>query len=110
MVTSSCRVSLAVWDQGLTRTGLGGPDTRITYDDLHTALTGSPEALSVHLELIERDIEVDGYSVRIHCHCLTVDANGRVHPSRTEGFAEPRRLQPPTADKIMRQALNSPAF
>ena len=44
--------------------------SRITYDDLHAALTGSPQALGVHLELIERDIEIDGHSVRIHCHCL----------------------------------------
>lgn len=60
--------------------------SRITYDDLHAALTGSPETLGVHLELIERDIEVDGHSVRIHCHCLTVDANGRVQPKRLAAF------------------------
>jgi hypothetical protein len=60
--------------------------SRITYDDLHAALTGSPETLGVHLELIERDIQIDGHSVRIHCHCLTVDANGRVQPKRLAAF------------------------
>ncbi|MGA0546900.1 HamA C-terminal domain-containing protein [Brevundimonas sp. VNH65] len=60
--------------------------SQITYDDLHAALTGSPEILGVHLDLVERDIEIDGHSVRIHCHCLTVDANGRVQPKRLAAF------------------------
>lgn len=64
----------------------GGELSGITSEDLSAALTGSPEALGVHLELIERDVEIDGYSVRIHCHCLTVDANGRVQPKRLAAF------------------------
>lgn len=54
--------------------------------DLATALTGDPEALEVHLELIERGVELDGHLVRVHCHCLTVDANGRVQPQRLAEF------------------------
>lgn len=30
--------------------------------------------------MVERDILVDGHAVKIHCHCLTVDGNGRVQP------------------------------
>ncbi|OSJ19516.1 hypothetical protein BST63_02145 [Bradyrhizobium canariense] len=40
--------------------------------------TGDPEALDVHLSLVERDVLIDGSQVKIHCHCLTVDGNGRV--------------------------------
>ncbi len=60
--------------------------SEITSEHLSAALTGSPETLGVHLELIERDVEIDGHSVRIHCHCLTVDANGRVQPKRLAAF------------------------
>lgn len=49
-------------------------------------LTGDPEALEVHLELIERDVLIDGHAVKIHCHCLTVDGNGRVQPHRLAEF------------------------
>jgi hypothetical protein len=52
----------------------------ITADDLAAALTGDPEALDVHLSLVERDVVIDGCQVKIHCHCLTVDGNGRVQP------------------------------
>ena len=49
-------------------------------------MTGDPEALEVHLSLVERDISIDGHAVKIHCHCLTVDANGRVQPRRLAEF------------------------
>ncbi len=49
-------------------------------------MTGNPAALDVHLQLVERDIEVSGHQVRIHCHCLTVDANGKVEPHRLAEF------------------------
>jgi hypothetical protein len=49
-------------------------------------LTGDPEALEVHLALVERDILIDGHAVKIHCHCLRVDANGRVQPRRLAEF------------------------
>jgi hypothetical protein len=52
----------------------------ITATDLSSALTGNPEALEVHLTLVERDVTIDGHLVKIHCHCLTVDGNGRVQP------------------------------
>jgi hypothetical protein len=58
----------------------------ITAADLEAALTGDPEGLDVHLSLIERDVLIDGHSVKIHCHCLTVDGNGRVQPRRLAEF------------------------
>lgn len=58
----------------------------ITAIDLSSALTGDPEALEVHLTLVERDVVIDGHLVKIHCHCLTVDGNGRVQPHRLAEF------------------------
>jgi hypothetical protein len=58
--------------------GREAPLSSITADDLAAALTGDPEALDVHLSLVERDLVIDGCLVKIHCHCLTVDGNGRV--------------------------------
>jgi hypothetical protein len=58
----------------------------ITADDLAAALTGDPEALDIHLSLVERGVVIDGCQVKIHCHCLTVDGNGRVQPHRLTEF------------------------
>lgn len=58
----------------------------ITATDLAAALTGNPEALEVHLTLVERDVVIDGHLVKIHCHCLMVDGNGRVEPHRLAAF------------------------
>lgn len=58
----------------------------ITATDLESALTGNPEALEVHLTLVERDVAIEGHSVKIHCHCLSVDGNGRVQPHRLAEF------------------------
>lgn len=58
----------------------------ITPADLESALTGNPEALEVHLTLVERDMPIDGHLVKIHCHCLSVDGNGRVQPHRLAEF------------------------
>lgn len=58
----------------------------ITEADISSALTGDPEALDVHLELIEKAASIEGHSVKIHCHCLTVDANGKVQPTRLAEF------------------------
>lgn len=60
--------------------------SHITAADLTAALTGDPEILDVHLSLVERDIIIDGCRVKIHCHCLTVDGNGRVQPHRLAEF------------------------
>ena len=49
-------------------------------------LTGDPGGLDVHLELVERDVVIDGHCIRVHCHCLTVDGNGRVQPQRLAEF------------------------
>jgi Cap4 SAVED domain len=35
---------------------------------------------------VERDVVIDGHAVKIHCHCLTVDGNGRVQPRRLAEF------------------------
>lgn len=64
----------------------GGCLTTITATDLASALTGDPDALEVHLTLVERDLLIEGQSVKIHCHCLTVDGNGRVQPRRLAEF------------------------
>lgn len=58
----------------------------ITEADLSSALTGDPEALEVHLELIEKAASIAGHSVKVHCHCLTVDANGKVQQARLAEF------------------------
>jgi hypothetical protein len=60
--------------------------SNITAADLAAALTGDPEALDVHLSLVERDVAIDGCRAKIHCHCLTVDGNGRVQPRRLAEF------------------------
>lgn len=38
------------------------------------------------MALVERDVLIDGHAVKIHCHCLTVDGNGRVQPHRLAEF------------------------
>lgn len=63
-----------------------GSLSSITAADLTAALTGDPEALDVHLALVERDVLIDGHAVKIHCHSLTVDGNGRVQPGRLAEF------------------------
>lgn len=60
--------------------------SNITAADLEAALTGNPEALDVHLALVSRDVSIDGHLVKIHCHCLTLDGNGRVQPRRLAEF------------------------
>ena len=49
-------------------------------------MTGDPEVLDVHLTLVQRDVLIADHSVKIHCHCLTVDGNGRVQPNRLAEF------------------------
>jgi len=58
----------------------------ITAADLESALTGNPEAIHVHLTLVERDVLLEGHSVKVHCHCLSVDGNGRTQPHRLAEF------------------------
>ena len=65
---------------------MGGVLPNLTATELTAALTGDPEALEVHLTLVERDVVIDGHAVKVHCHCLTVDANGRVQPHRLAEF------------------------
>ncbi|SFI05908.1 HamA C-terminal domain-containing protein [Methylobacterium brachiatum] len=53
---------------------------------LEAAVTGNPEALEVHLAIVERDILIEGHTVKIHCHCLAVDGNGRIQLRRLAEF------------------------
>jgi hypothetical protein len=50
--------------------------------------------------LVERDVLIEGHSVKIHCHCLTVDGNGRVQPHRLAEF-----MRNAVADAIPRSKL-----
>jgi len=58
----------------------------LTAAELDQILSGAPDELDVHLQLLERDLVVDQCNVRMHCHYLTVDANGRVRLARLAEF------------------------
>lgn len=58
----------------------------ITLEDLEAILSGDPEELGVHLQLVDRDIVVEGHKVSVHCHCLTLDGNGQINPERLAEF------------------------
>jgi hypothetical protein len=60
--------------------------SNITATDLSSALSGDPEALDIHLTLVERDVVIDGHAIKIHCHCLSIDGNGQVQPQRLAQF------------------------
>jgi Cap4 SAVED domain len=70
--------------------GLGLADTNalapLSLEDFKQAIGSKPSTLEVHLDLVERDVEIAGCKVRIHCHCLKVDANGRVSAVRLAEF------------------------
>lgn len=58
----------------------------ISAADLISAVTGNPEALDVHLTLVQRDLLIDGHLAKIHCHCLSVDGNGHIQLHRLAEF------------------------
>ena len=58
----------------------------ITDAELIDILSGDPEELNVHLQLVEKDVTIDGHKVLVHCHCLAVDANGKVRVKRLVEF------------------------
>lgn len=58
----------------------------ISPDELQKIVAGNPDELDVHLQLVERDVAIEGYNVSVHCHCLTADGNGRVRPRRLAEF------------------------
>lgn len=60
--------------------------SQILESDLCSIISGNPEDLDVHLELVERDVTLEKCGARVHCHCLTVDGNGRVRPERLAEF------------------------
>lgn len=64
----------------------GASLSTINATDLEAALTGNPEALDVHLTLVEQDVEIAGHSVKIHYHCLAVNSNGRIELHRLAEF------------------------
>lgn len=62
------------------------PLPQILPEDLSKAVSGDPEELEVHLQLVRRDVPLKDCVARLHCHCLTVDGNGRVKPERLAEF------------------------
>ncbi|HEY0027392.1 MAG TPA: DUF1837 domain-containing protein [Allosphingosinicella sp.] len=58
----------------------------LSLADFEQAIASKPNTLEVHLDLVERDIKVEGCKVHIHCHCLKVDADGRVSAVRLAEF------------------------
>jgi hypothetical protein len=60
--------------------------SEITIETLNAILSGDPDELGVHLQIIERDVTIGNTKVRLHCHCMTVDANGRVRLARLAEF------------------------
>lgn len=83
---SEYSTSIKLSENRLEKNIRGGCLSTITATELTSALTGDPDALEVHLTLVERDVLIEGHSVKIHCHCLTVDGNGRVQPHRLAEF------------------------
>ncbi|KEP68037.1 hypothetical protein DL1_15275 [Thioclava dalianensis] len=60
--------------------------TPVLPEDLVNIVSGDPEELGVHLQLVQRDVLLKDCVARLHCHCLTVDGNGRVKPERLAEF------------------------
>lgn len=58
----------------------------ITSAELDAILSGDPEELDKHLQLVERDVVIDGHKVTVYCHCLTTDGNGKVKVKRLAEF------------------------
>ncbi|MGL4094836.1 HamA C-terminal domain-containing protein [Agrobacterium cavarae] len=58
----------------------------LSLSDFRQAIELKPNTLEVHLDLVERNVEISGCNVRIHCHCLKVDADGRVSVARLAEF------------------------
>ena len=58
----------------------------LTEKDISSALRGEAEALEAQLELIEKGASLTGCAVKVSCHCLKVDANGKVQPARLAQF------------------------
>ena len=58
----------------------------ITARDFEAILSGDPEELDVHLELVQRDIPIANKKIKVHCHCLVRDSNNRVNVKRLTEF------------------------
>lgn len=58
----------------------------ITLENFKSILAGDPDELDVHLELVERNIEIDPKEIRVHCHCLVRDGNNRYSVRRLAEF------------------------
>ena len=54
--------------------------------------------MDIHVALVDRDVLIDGYLAKIHCHRLTVDRNGRVYPVRLAEFMY--KLFPITKERL----------
>ena len=60
--------------------------SNVLPSDLSSIVAGDPEELGVHLQLVKQDVSMEECAARLHCHCLTVDGNGRVKPARLAEF------------------------
>lgn len=58
----------------------------MTPEDFERSIMNDPDALAVHLTAVEHQVEVEDCGVSLHCHCMAVDANGRVKPKRLAEF------------------------
>ena len=58
----------------------------MTPKDFHRSIACDPDALAVHLTAVEHEVAIENCGVSIHCHCMAVDANGRVKPKRLAEF------------------------
>lgn len=58
----------------------------LTSEQLKTILSGAPEELAVHLHLIDEPKKVNGDKVKVYCHCLTIDGNGKIKLKRLAEF------------------------
>lgn len=56
--------------------------SELSASDLDAILAGDPEQLDVHLALIEKGFKIAGCETQVSCHCLTVDAMGRIKIAR----------------------------
>lgn len=56
--------------------------SELSAADLDAILAGDPEQLDVHLALIEKGFKIAESETQVSCHCLAVDAMGRIKIAR----------------------------
>ena len=58
----------------------------INLEAFKAILAGDPEELDVYLDLVVKDLMIDGRKIRVHGHCLVMDGNGNVNVKRLAEF------------------------